>query len=98
MRVRPRRGRARFLGGDGKIVVESPNVEVGRDPSVSEAYDCKREKGFADLERVRVPVLPILKRYQGCPEVDLCYGDEQAVSEAKRCLQCDMEIRLAKGH
>jgi hypothetical protein len=43
-----------------------------------------------------MPVLPLVERYDGFPEVDLCLDDDQAVYEAKRCLQCDLEINLAK--
>jgi NADPH-dependent glutamate synthase beta subunit-like oxidoreductase len=37
------------------------------------------------------------ERKSNFKEVDLCFSDEQAVSEAKRCLQCDLEIKLAKA-
>ena len=29
-------------------------------------------------------------------EVDLCFSDDQAISEANRCLQCDLEMCLVK--
>lgn len=80
----------RFLGGDGIIdetIAEKPDTQ---------SYDGKRERGFADLERIKIPVLPLVERYDGFPEVDLCLDDDQAVYEAKRCLQCDLEISLAK--
>ncbi len=80
----------RFLGGDGIIdetIAEKPDTQ---------SYDGKRERGFADLERVKIPVLPVVERYDGFPEVDLSLDDDQAVYEAKRCLQCDLEISLAK--
>jgi hypothetical protein len=34
---------------------------------------------------------------QNFRELDLCFCDEKAVSEARRCLQCDLEVRLAKA-
>ena len=80
----------RFLGGDGII------DETIAQRSETQTYDGKRERGFADLERVKIPVLPLVERYEGFPEVDRCLDDDQAVYEAKRCLQCDLEISLAK--
>lgn len=80
----------RFLGGDGII------DETIAQRSETQSYGGKRERGFADLERVKIPVLPVVERYDGFPEVDLCLDDDQAVYEAKRCLQCDLEISLAK--
>ena len=88
----------RFLGGDG--VIESPGRQVAdckaENPDAS-SYDGNREKGFADLQRVPIPTLPLDDRHNGFPEVDLCLDDEQAQAEAKRCLECDFEWCLAKG-
>lgn len=80
----------KLLGGDGVI-----DETIAQKPE-TQSYDGKRERGFADLERVKIPVLPLVERYEGFPEVDLCLDDDQAVYEAKRCLQCDLEISLAK--
>jgi hypothetical protein len=60
-------------------------------------YDGKREAGFAELKRVEVPSLPLSERHAGFSEVELCYTDEQIKAETHRCLQCDLEICLAKG-
>ena len=80
----------RFLGGDGVI-----DETIAQKPE-AQSYDGKRDRGFADLERVKIPVLPVVERYDGFPEVDLCLDDDQAVFEAKRCLQCDLEYSLGK--
>lgn len=80
----------KLLGGDGII-----DETIAQKPE-TQSYDGKRERGFADLERVKIPVLPVVERYDGFPEVDLCLDDDLAVYEAKRCLQCDLEISLAK--
>jgi len=83
----------RYLGGDGRI-----DDTLARRADTS-SYDGKRERGFADLERIEMPVLPVAERYNGFPEVALCMSDDQAVYEAKRCLQCDLERRLGReGH
>ncbi|MBN1103829.1 MAG: FAD-dependent oxidoreductase [Deltaproteobacteria bacterium] len=80
----------RFLGGDGAIeetIAERPDTV---------SYTGKRDKGFADLARESVPHLPLEERRNSFREVDLCLSDEQAVTEARRCLQCDLEVRLAR--
>ena len=55
-----------------------------------------RETGFAELKRVDVPSLPLTERHTGFSEVELCYSDEQIKTEINRCLQCDLEICLAR--
>jgi len=83
-----------FLGGDGDIS-ESTVQNLGsgiEEPS----YTGKREKGFADLKREPMPVLPGSERHDGFGEVELGFTDDQANREAKRCLQCDLELKLAQ--
>ena len=83
-----------FLGGDGDIS-ESTVQNLGsgiEEPS----YAGKREKGFADLKREPMPVLPGSERHDGFGEVELGFTDDQAKREAKRCLQCDLELNLAQ--
>jgi hypothetical protein len=55
-----------------------------------------REKRSADLKREHMPSLPLEQRHEGFQEVELGFDGEQAKREAKRCLQCDLEIRLAQ--
>jgi len=80
----------KFLGGDGLI------SETFAEQPVTEPYTGARERGFADLLRGETPHLAMDERKNNFREVDLCFEDEQAVREAKRCLQCDLEIRMAK--
>jgi NADPH-dependent glutamate synthase beta subunit-like oxidoreductase len=80
----------RFLGGDGLL------EETFAERAEAQSYTGKRERGFADITRESVPHLPLEERRDGFREVDLCLSDEQAVNEAKRCLQCDLEMRLAR--
>jgi hypothetical protein len=80
----------KLLGGDGVI------SEHYADKPDTGSYTGARERGFADLARGATPHLPLEER-KSFKEVDLCFTDEQAVSEAKRCLQCDLEIKLAKS-
>ncbi|MBI4880313.1 MAG: FAD-dependent oxidoreductase [Planctomycetes bacterium] len=78
----------RYLGGDGAL---------GRVPerSAADGYDGGRERGFADLKRAELPVLPLAVRRPGFAEVSLCLGAEAAEGEARRCLQCDLEQEAA---
>jgi hypothetical protein len=43
-----------------------------------------------------MPTLPLEQRHEGFREVELGFDEEQAKREAKRCLQCDLEIGLAQ--
>jgi formate dehydrogenase beta subunit len=81
----------KYLGGDGVIdetFAEKPDTD---------SYTGKRERGFADLQRAEAPTLPLSERHEGFREVELCLDDSQAIEEAQRCLQCDLEISLARA-
>jgi NADPH-dependent glutamate synthase beta subunit-like oxidoreductase len=82
-----------YLGGDGTIELGMLDAECGNGQS---DYDGKRESGFAELKRVEVPSLPLSERQAVFSEVELCYTDEQIKAETHRCLQCDLEICLAR--
>jgi heterodisulfide reductase subunit A len=45
-------------------------------------------EGERALKRTALPHLPIKKRIKSFDEVDLCFSEEQAIEEAKRCLRC----------
>ncbi|MDP6178783.1 MAG: FAD-dependent oxidoreductase [Desulfatiglandales bacterium] len=76
------------LGGKGDIEEvllqrEAPGPFLGRD------------EGFASWPREKVPQLAVESRHQGFQEVVLGYeSEEQAVREAKRCLQCDLRLQI----
>lgn len=80
----------KLLGGDGVI-----DEALAQKPD-SQSYDGKRERGFADLLRAEIPTLPLSERHDGFAEVDLSFDDDQAINEANRCLQCDLELSLAQ--
>jgi NADPH-dependent glutamate synthase beta subunit-like oxidoreductase len=80
------------LGGDGTIELGMRDTECRSE----QPYDGGRESGFAELKRVEVPSLPLSERTGGFDEVELCFSDELAKAETHRCLQCDLEICLAK--
>jgi len=75
----------RSLGGDGDIEEvlferDAPNQYMGR------------EEGFAYKPREKMPELEVEERVRGVREVTLGHNDDQAVREAKRCLQCDLRL------
>jgi NADPH-dependent glutamate synthase beta subunit-like oxidoreductase len=87
----------KYLGGDDSMeYVRQPSGGESSNPA-SKLYDGKRVPGFAELKRVDVPILPLSERHTGFAEVDLCYSDEAVLRETDRCLQCDLEICLAKS-
>jgi NADPH-dependent glutamate synthase beta subunit-like oxidoreductase len=75
------------LGGTGEIEEvlfhrDTPDARFGKD------------QGFVTWPRETVPELEMEARRQGFGEVSLGYKDEQAVKEARRCLQCDVRLQL----
>jgi formate dehydrogenase (NADP+) beta subunit len=77
----------RFLGGTGDIEEvlferDAPSQFLGRD------------KGFALREREKAPEIGLQSRREGFREVYFGLSDDQAVREARRCLQCDLRLYL----
>jgi thioredoxin reductase len=77
-----------YLGGEGNIEVsliepEEPNPWLGR------------KEGFADLKRAIMPTLPLKERICGFDEIELGFDEELAKTEADRCLQCDLRLRIS---
>ncbi len=75
------------LGGNGdmeEILFQrgAPNQYMGRD------------EGFSSWPREEVPELEAEKRHKVFDEVSLGYASEQAMKEAKRCLQCDLRLYM----
>lgn len=79
------------LGGDGAIDEQLWN---GQAPDVA-AYERRRNEGFATAPRVNYEKLPVEERKGNFNEVAKCFEADAAVQEAKRCLQCDLEVKLA---
>ena len=45
----------------------------------------------ADVPRTEIPSLSLGERVKSFAEVELCFTEEMAIAEAKRCLRCDLE-------
>jgi formate dehydrogenase beta subunit len=75
------------LGGDGEI--EEVLFSRGApDPKLG------RHEGFAVWPRARVAERDAASRKFGFEEIALGFTDEQAVQEARRCLQCDLRLPM----
>jgi hypothetical protein len=75
------------LGGTGDIdevlfARGNPDTYLGRD------------EGFASWSRENVPELDPASRVNGFQEIVKGYRDDQALREARRCLQCDLRLQL----
>jgi formate dehydrogenase beta subunit len=53
------------------------------------------DEGFASWSREKVPELDAATRIKSFREITMGYSDNQAVKEAKRCLQCDLRLHLS---
>lgn len=78
----------KYLGGNGIIdetlvPVEKPDPLFGQDTD------------FANWKQAKMPCIDNNKRLAGFTEVELGYEESTAVKEAKRCLRCDMRLRLS---
>lgn len=78
------------LGGSGEI------EEVLFERGAPDQY-VGRDKGFASWTREKGPEIELATRHHGFQEVALCFSDEQAVKDAKRCLQCDLRLYLGEN-
>ena len=78
----------KYLGGSGKIdevlvPIEEPETWLGPDSD------------FADRRQPSMPCIENKERLTGFTEVELGYPEATAIEEAKRCLQCELRLRLS---
>jgi len=77
----------RALGGSG-VIDEVLFPRADPDPHLG------RDEGFAGRVREKMPELEAAVRVQNFDEVAAGFGHEQAIKEAKRCLQCDLRLLI----
>jgi len=80
----------KYLGGKGQIdqkfIPEEPeNPWLGR------------EEGFADKQSAQMPTLAADKRVSDFSQVECGFDEESAVEEAKRCLRCQLRLKISKA-
>ena len=78
----------KYLGGEGEIAEALAPVQ--------EANPCIGQiENFGSAERLEPSILPADERVKGFIQMDFGFTAEQAVTEAERCLQCDLRLQLA---
>ncbi len=86
----------------GRRAAISIDKYLRADTSRVEMYDLKAkvseeepapeaEEAWETQPRVAVPTLPVRKRKMSFDEIELCFPEDKARQEAKRCLRCDLE-------
>jgi NADPH-dependent glutamate synthase beta subunit-like oxidoreductase len=79
-----------YMGGDGIIDQELVPREED-DPYIG----C--DEGFAFEKRSHRDTIPVEKRFDGFPQVDLVFEKDKAVCESKRCLKCQLRLNIAEA-
>jgi NADH-quinone oxidoreductase subunit F len=74
----------RYLGGRGEIEESLVPEEVGR-------LKLPVNEASSESRRAEIPSPPPMLRIRGFGPAELGYSKEQAMLEASRCLQCDLE-------
>lgn len=81
----------KYLGGQGDI--EELFAPVTKAEFISDPV-LGRDEGFADMPRVKMPCLNKEQRKETFAQVELGLGEQEALSEAKRCLRCDLRFDI----
>jgi len=77
----------KYLGGSG--VIDEALVEVEKfNPRLG------RNGDFFDRLQVTMPAIDTQQRLTGFAEVELGYPESTAVEEAKRCLRCELRLKI----
>ncbi len=66
--------------------------EVTRPAARVEAMELSEEE-VKSLKRPEMPAIPVDQRTTSFKEVELGFGEAAAITEAKRCLRCDLEVK-----
>ncbi|RKY82471.1 ferredoxin [candidate division KSB1 bacterium] len=78
----------KYLGGDGEMFQKLVPEEEW-DPWMG------RREGFGAEQRVKMKTIPVEERKKNPDaQVDICFTDEEAVNEAKRCLKCPLRLEI----
>jgi len=80
----------KYLGGDGDIT-EKLSSEHEYNPWFG------KEEGFASLPRVKMPALSPEERIKNFNLIELGFNEDQALEEAKRCLNCDYRLMFRES-
>jgi len=79
----------KFLGGDGDISLKLSD-ETEESPCLG------REERFAFKERIKIQTLPPDERIKNFSCVEFSLNENDAIYEAKRCLRCQLRLKIKK--
>ena len=80
----------KYLGGNGIIDESLVTLEIP-DPVFGQDAD------FVDWKQAKMPCIQDKERFHGFTEVELGFEENAALREAKRCLRCDMRLRISQA-
>jgi NADH-quinone oxidoreductase subunit F len=77
----------KYLKGDtSRVEIYDLKAEVSGEQVAQEL-----EESWEIQPRLAVPALPVQNRRTSFDEVELCFPEDKARKEARRCLRCDLE-------
>jgi NADH-quinone oxidoreductase subunit F len=77
----------KYLKGDtSRVEIYDLKAEVSGEQAAQEL-----EESWEIQPRLAVPAIPVQDRRTSFDEVELCFPEEKARQEARRCLRCDLE-------
>ncbi|MCX5701558.1 MAG: FAD-dependent oxidoreductase [Candidatus Omnitrophica bacterium] len=80
----------KYIGGLGVIEEKLTSAEI-------ETACLGRKAEFAHRKRTQLPMLAKKKRLKGFEEVEFSLTKNKAVEEAKRCLRCELRLKISKA-
>jgi NADH-quinone oxidoreductase subunit F len=86
-------GRRGALAIDKYLKADTSRVEMYdlKTEVIVESVTKVEEEAWEAQPRLEVPTLPTEKRKHSFEEIELCFSEDKAKYEAKRCLRCDLE-------
>lgn len=79
----------KYLGGTGVIDEKLTDVEI-------ENTCLGAKEDFARRKRTALPMLAVQKRAKNFKVVEFCLTQEKAIEEAKRCLRCELRLKISQ--
>jgi len=80
----------KYLGGKG-LIDQKFIPEEQENPRLGS------EEGFADKKRAEMPTLAADKRVNDFSQVERGFDEKTALQEAKRCLRCQLRLKISKA-
>ena len=81
----------KYLGGTGGCIDRKFLPQEETAPCLG------REEDFCGRERAEVPVIPVAGRKNNFKLVERAFDKKTAAAEAKRCLRCELRLKISKA-